>query len=587
MAHHATIWYEAADYMIRSANMYREKNAAEAKNIEEMCSKLFERALADESPVRASVLLYFKYAEFEEQRRNFAKVHTIYQTMYQKTIGGGPVISEQDQKVLDIESDGIIRVDDPLAMLPPITVKDPTLVYIQHMRFARRAEGIKSARAVFKKARADERISYHVYVFAALMEYNCTKDTAVSQKIFELGLKRFKNDVEFLQQYTKFMQTLNESNNTRVLYERVLADTYNSQQQAASSAAATKQPNINDLSNSTTQTKFLWSDYLKFESMIGDLASIESVEQRKILNTIAQDSVSITNTFALTDAVKQTQNSSAGIAMRDLQRERENIDNIRTDTSFLRSDLIQRNKTHVFIDRYKFLDLSAISDPEMRSQGIDKKSLLEINQELLAGDEKMPAKGHHGGAVGPDVDGKGKKKKKGNDEKASHWRLGRRPMADQVSMESRNKYTENESFVRPSFKQMTPFKPEHHPWPSRIGTKGGNFPPPPAAAALMLMMPPPWCFLGPFVIIDQLLDKMRTTKLPEKKEYVSAVKSGDIEKTMLVKKEESGLEESEQNGSVGKKRTNENGDEKKMDGESDIFKIRAMKRSKQTVANGV
>lgn len=43
------------------------------------------------------------------------------------------------------------------------------------MRFARRAEGIKSARLVFKMAREDTRIKYHVYVAAALMEYYCSK----------------------------------------------------------------------------------------------------------------------------------------------------------------------------------------------------------------------------------------------------------------------------------------------------------------------------------------------------------------------------------------------------------------------------
>jgi cleavage stimulation factor subunit 3 len=47
--------------------------------------------------------------------------------------------------------------------------------YIQYMRFKRRVEGIPSARAIFKRAREDKRISYHVYVAAAFMEYLCTK----------------------------------------------------------------------------------------------------------------------------------------------------------------------------------------------------------------------------------------------------------------------------------------------------------------------------------------------------------------------------------------------------------------------------
>ncbi|MEQ2206518.1 hypothetical protein XENOCAPTIV_030481 [Xenoophorus captivus] len=59
---------------------------------------------------------------------------------------------------------------------------DPTLVYTQYMKFARRAEGIKSGRAIFKKAREDLRTRHHVYVSAALMEYYCSKVRAHSQK---------------------------------------------------------------------------------------------------------------------------------------------------------------------------------------------------------------------------------------------------------------------------------------------------------------------------------------------------------------------------------------------------------------------
>jgi len=43
------------------------------------------------------------------------------------------------------------------------------------MKFARRSEGIKSARTVFKLAREDKRSTYHVYMAAALMEYYCSK----------------------------------------------------------------------------------------------------------------------------------------------------------------------------------------------------------------------------------------------------------------------------------------------------------------------------------------------------------------------------------------------------------------------------
>lgn len=73
---------------------------------------------------------------------------------------------------------------------------DPTLVYIQYMKFARRAEGIKSGRSIFKKAREDLRTRHHVYVSAALMEYYCSKVRRSRSSVRGLGSgwthRRFK-----------------------------------------------------------------------------------------------------------------------------------------------------------------------------------------------------------------------------------------------------------------------------------------------------------------------------------------------------------------------------------------------------------
>ena len=69
------------------------------------------------------------------------------------------------------------------------------------MRFSRRAEGIRSARAIFKRARDDPRISYHVYIAAALMEYYCTKDKTIAYKIFQLGSVKFGNLIEYVQAF--------------------------------------------------------------------------------------------------------------------------------------------------------------------------------------------------------------------------------------------------------------------------------------------------------------------------------------------------------------------------------------------------
>jgi len=55
------------------------------------------------------------------------------------------------------------------------------------MRFARRAEGIKAARAVFKMAREDTRTTYHLYAAAALMEYYSSKVSTAILLAFSLN----------------------------------------------------------------------------------------------------------------------------------------------------------------------------------------------------------------------------------------------------------------------------------------------------------------------------------------------------------------------------------------------------------------
>lgn len=148
------------------------------------------------------------------------------------------------------------------------------------MKFARRAEGIKSARLIFKKAREDIRSRYHVFVAAALMEYYCSKDKDIAFRIFELGLKRFGGSPEFVMSYIDYLSHLNgtvfsrflpsfrgvlfiisiaEDNNTRVLFERVL-----------SSGGLTPQLSVE-----------VWNRFLEFESNIGDLSSIVKVERRR------------------------------------------------------------------------------------------------------------------------------------------------------------------------------------------------------------------------------------------------------------------------------------------------------------------
>jgi len=222
LGHHPDIWFEAATYLQDTSRTLQEKGDVEtAKNFLEQASQLYERAIS--GVLRGCMLLYFSYADFEEQNMKFEKVHGIY------------------GKLLDV------------------TEMDPTLGYVQYIKFCRRAEGIKSARLVFKRARDDSRSNFHVYVAAALMEYYCSKDKSVAFKIFELGLKKFSNNAEYILAYLDYLSHLNEDNNTRVLFERVL-----------SGSTITAEESIN-----------IWNKFLEFESNIGDLASVIKVERRR------------------------------------------------------------------------------------------------------------------------------------------------------------------------------------------------------------------------------------------------------------------------------------------------------------------
>ncbi|GLV37008.1 suppressor of forked [Carabus blaptoides fortunei] len=222
MGHHADIWYQAAQFLEHSCKVLQEKGDVNAaKLFSEEAANMFERATS--TLLSKNMLLYFAYADYEEGRVKYDKVHQIY------------------QKYLDIAD------------------IDPTLTYVQYMKFARRAEGIKSARAVFKRAREDPRSMYQIFVAAALMEYYCSKDKNIAFRIFELGLKKFGDNPDYILCYIDYLSHLNEDNNTRVLFERVL-----------SSGSLEPEKSVE-----------IWNRFLEFESNIGDLQSIVKVEKRR------------------------------------------------------------------------------------------------------------------------------------------------------------------------------------------------------------------------------------------------------------------------------------------------------------------
>jgi len=227
LGYHTDLWYEACAYLEQISRQYSEKGDAHlSKRFLDEASTLYERAI--QTYMRSNMLIHFAYADFEEQRLNIDKARAIY------------------NRLLDTNE---------------ANLKDPTLAYIQAMRFERRTDGIKSARAMFKRAREDIRTNHQIYVAAALMEYYCTKDNNIAFNIFNLGLKKYSQNVDYILAYIDYMTHLNEDHNARVLFERVLSP---------------------DNPISKQSQPAIWHEFLKFESQVGDLLSIKKVEKRRL-----------------------------------------------------------------------------------------------------------------------------------------------------------------------------------------------------------------------------------------------------------------------------------------------------------------
>ncbi|KAI9304476.1 hypothetical protein BJ944DRAFT_256292 [Cunninghamella echinulata] len=131
-----------------------------------------------------------------------------------------------------------------------------SLVWIAYMRFARRTDGIKAARALFSRARKTSNRTYHVFIASALMEYHNSKDATVAGKIFGLGNKSFADNEAYVCEYLDFLIQMNDDNNTRALFERSLA------------------------SLPPEKSTAVWRKFMEYENKYGDLASVQNVESR-------------------------------------------------------------------------------------------------------------------------------------------------------------------------------------------------------------------------------------------------------------------------------------------------------------------
>ncbi|KAI0751807.1 hypothetical protein C8Q80DRAFT_1218415 [Daedaleopsis nitida] len=134
---------------------------------------------------------------------------------------------------------------------------DYGIAWIMYIRFARRAEGLKSARIVFGKARRDRLTPWEVHESEALMEYHCgNKDVQVASRIFEKGMEAFGDEVEYVLRYLGFLISINDENNARALFERVIG---------------TFPPD---------KARPLWDRWARYEYQYGDISTAHKFEKR-------------------------------------------------------------------------------------------------------------------------------------------------------------------------------------------------------------------------------------------------------------------------------------------------------------------
>ena len=95
--------------------------------------------------------------------------------------------------------------------------------WIAEIRFARRAEGVKPARALFTKARKTTAWIWQLAVATANLELLWNKEVKVATKIFELGFNLFAAEPLYVLEYLNFLIYINDHNNARALFERTVA----------------------------------------------------------------------------------------------------------------------------------------------------------------------------------------------------------------------------------------------------------------------------------------------------------------------------------------------------------------------------
>lgn len=239
------------DWWFKAANFCHKKLG----NIDEAIKLLNEGTAANAD----SFLLCLKSADVygaQHQTKELKECfHNLLNTLKDKR--AKLVGSEKDRSVSDEQTpENTIEASAQTAPEVAVLNRYITYAYTELLKAIKRVDGIKEARKVFSEARKLDYCTFHMYVASAMMEYYNSRESGIASKIFEIGLKRYSIDAEYIKEYFDFLILIDDEPNARALFEK----------------SVVKMP--------PDQQKLLFAHYLKFENKYGDFPAISKLEER-------------------------------------------------------------------------------------------------------------------------------------------------------------------------------------------------------------------------------------------------------------------------------------------------------------------
>lgn len=220
----------------------------------------------------ASFILNFAYAEALEVAKNYTEAHSLFtkfiellQVELEKqfhVLAPDPSFAMNGTAIVQHLTASTTSSTNSLSGTSPSLKEflkrrtELCIAWITYMRFGLRAEGLKTARNIFGKARKDKWIGWEVYEAAASLEYHYTKMSDVATRIYETGLTKFQEEPEYVIRYLKFLISINDETNARALFERMV-NTYTPE-----------------------KARSLWETWLGYEYNYGSLAAALKLEKR-------------------------------------------------------------------------------------------------------------------------------------------------------------------------------------------------------------------------------------------------------------------------------------------------------------------